>query len=135
MRHKFAPRRLLGTGRRASRTAFPRGALERSFKNVQHRNALVIEGSREQGDHPCSQGDWGQLRSFQPIPHPIRLPSPAVRSLTPDRKPRSLKSTLQCDDRRAEKTQGTPTRVATFLGPHYPDAASNETSSEEPRMV
>ncbi|KAA8692995.1 DUF1534 domain-containing protein [Pseudomonas caricapapayae] len=29
LRHKFAPRCLLGTGRRASRTAFPRGALER----------------------------------------------------------------------------------------------------------
>ncbi|KAA8683458.1 DUF1534 domain-containing protein [Pseudomonas caricapapayae] len=29
LRHKFARRCLLGTGRRASRTAFPRGALER----------------------------------------------------------------------------------------------------------
>ncbi|QED85695.1 DUF1534 domain-containing protein [Pseudomonas amygdali pv. tabaci str. ATCC 11528] len=41
LRHKFAPRRLLGTGCRAS------GALERSFKNVQHRDALVIEGLLE----------------------------------------------------------------------------------------
>ncbi|KAA8692996.1 DUF1534 domain-containing protein [Pseudomonas caricapapayae] len=29
LRHKFARRCLFGTGRRASRTAFPRGALER----------------------------------------------------------------------------------------------------------
>ncbi|KAA8692994.1 DUF1534 domain-containing protein [Pseudomonas caricapapayae] len=31
LHHKFAPRCLLGTGRRASRTAFPRGALGRSL--------------------------------------------------------------------------------------------------------